>query len=229
MSFYYLDFVLYESFLNCEKLKQGDPTVFGRLGEEILFFRSSGFEPIVVPGVSSALAGPTFAGIPLTQRGVAYSFTVCTGVGRNGQEVVLPGYERSSTLVVLMGVARLQLIVKCLLDTSPEQTRRHGMAYPAITPIAIIERGSMPDQRVVYSTLKDVVRAFECSGVQRPPGMIVIGWAVLSLYGEGDVTVLDDSVANGDHNRVKKWLQEGSDGWRVEEGLTTGWEEFEFE
>jgi uroporphyrin-III C-methyltransferase len=141
-------------------------------------------------------------------------------------EVVLPGYERSRTLVVLMGVARLQLIVKSLLDTSPEQTRRRGMAYPAITPIAIIERASMPDQRVVYSTLKDVVRALECSGVQRPPGMMVIGWAVLSLYGEGDVTVLDDSVANGDHDRVKKWLQEGSDGWRMEEGLTTGWEEF---
>lgn len=138
--------------------------------------------------------------------------------------MVLPGYSRSRTLVILMGVARLQEIVKCLLDDSPEQTRRYGTAYPAITPIAIIERGSMPDQRVISSTLKDVIRALECSGEQRPPGMMVIGWAVLSLYGEGDVTVLDDS---GDEDRVKKWLPAGTGGWRVEEGLPAGWDQFE--
>ncbi len=63
-------------------------------GEEVLYFRSHGFEPVVVPGVSSALAGPTFAGIPVTQRGAAESFIVCTGVGRKGKQVRLPGYER---------------------------------------------------------------------------------------------------------------------------------------
>jgi uroporphyrin-III C-methyltransferase len=100
--------VLFTSF----QLKQGDPTVFARLGEEILYFRLNGFEPTVIPGVSSALGAPTFAGIPLTQRGVAESFIVCTGVGRKGKEVSLPGYERSRTLVILMGVARIKEIVK---------------------------------------------------------------------------------------------------------------------
>jgi uroporphyrin-III C-methyltransferase len=207
-------------------LKQGDPTVFARLGEEILYFRSNGFEPTVVPGVSSALAAPTFAGIPLTQRGVAESFTVCTGVGRKGKEVNLPGYERSRTLVILMGVARIKEIVKTLLDDAPNQNRRDGAAYPQILPIAIVERGSMPDQRVIFSTLKDIVRALESSGEQRPPGMMVIGWAVLSLCGDGDVNVLESDGERHDHERIKTWLRGGDSGWRVQEGLESDWERF---
>jgi uroporphyrin-III C-methyltransferase len=207
-------------------LKQGDPTVFARLGEEILYFRLNGFEPTVIPGVSSALAAPTFAGIPLTQRGVAESFVVCTGVGRKGKDVNLPGYERSRTLVVLMGVARINEIVKTLLDVSPDQNRRDGAAYPQILPISIIERGSMVDQRVIFSTLKDIVRALECNGEQRPPGMMVIGWAVLSLWGEGDVNVLDSDAENQDQERVGIWLRGADSGWRVQEGLSSDWERF---
>ena len=200
--------------------------MFARLGEEILYFRSFGFEPLVIPGVSSALAAPTFAGIPLTQRGVAESVIVCTGVGRKGKEVILPGYERSRTLVILMGVARLREIIKTLLDASPEQKQRDGAVYPPNTPISIIERGSMPDQRVISSTLKEVVRALESSGEQRPPGMMVIGWAVLSLHGEGDISVLDGDGQDQDDERVKRWLQHTNGGWRVKEGLELGWEDF---
>ena len=207
-------------------MKQGDPTVFARLGEEILYFRSNGFEPMVIPGVSSALAAPTFAGIPLTQRGVAESFMVCTGVGRKGKEVNLPGYERSRTLVILMGVARIKEIVKTLLDLSPDQNRREGPAYPAILPIAIVERGSMPDQRVIFSTLRDIVRALECSDEQRPPGMMVIGWAVLSLCDEGDVSVLDGGGEGRDEERIGKWLRGGGGGWRIQEGLENDWKRF---
>jgi len=204
------------------RLKQGDPTVFARLGEEVLYFRLNGFEPTVIPGVSSALAAPTFAGVPLTQRGVAESFIVCTGVGRKGKEVTLPGYERSRTLVILMGVARIKEIVKSLLNDSPDQTRRDGAAYPRILPIAVIERGSMPDQRVIFSTLKDIVRALESSGEQRPPGMMVIGWAVLSLCGEGDMSVLDNGAEGRDEERVRSWLQGGESEWRIREGVLTG-------
>jgi uroporphyrin-III C-methyltransferase len=200
-------------------LKQGDPTVFARLGEEVLYFRLNGIEPTVIPGVSSALAAPTFAGVPLTQRGVAESFIVCTGVGRKGKEVNLPGYERSRTLVILMGVARIKEIVKTLVNGSPDQNRRDGVAYPQILPIAIIERGSMPDQRVIFSTLKDIVRALECSGEQRPPGLMVIGWAVLSLCGEGDLSVLDNGAEGRDEERIRTWLQGGETGWRIREGF----------
>ena len=190
----------------------------------MLYFRSHGFEPLVVPGVSSALAAPTFAGIPVTQRGAAESFTVCTGVGRRGKEVSLPGYDRPRTLVILMGVARLPQVVQALVDTSDNQKRREGKAYPSHLPIAIIERASMPDQRVVASTLGDIVRALESSGEQRPPGMMVIGWSVLALHGQGDVEVLDDDGEAGDKARVKKWL--GDAAWKVHEGIDDGWQLF---
>ncbi|KAL1950449.1 hypothetical protein VTO73DRAFT_5573 [Trametes versicolor] len=68
-------------------LKQGDPTVHGRAGEEVIYFHTRGFEPVVIPGVSSVLVGSTFVGIPVTQRGAARSVIVCTGVGPQGKEV----------------------------------------------------------------------------------------------------------------------------------------------
>lgn len=194
----------------------------------MLYFRAHGFEPLVIPGVSSALAAPTFAGIPVTQRGVAESFMVCTGVGRKGKEVQLPGYDRARTLVVLMGVARLSQVIAALLAEAGAGTgRRDGAAYPPHTPIAIIERASMPDQRVISSTLKDVVRALESVGEQRPPGMMVIGWAVLALWGKGNVDVLDECGGRTDEARVERWLADhGGMGWRVREGLDDGWESF---
>jgi len=214
------------------QLKQGDPVVYGRAGEEVLYFRERGFEPIVVPGVSSALAGPTFAGIPVTQRGVAESFMVCTGVGRKGKEVQLPGYERGRTLVILMGVARLAQVIGALLELPSDSPldalfgngtqRRAGVAYPPHTPIALIERASMPDQRVIECTLENVVRALESVGEQRPPGMIIVGWSVLALWAKGDVEVLNEGAEVDDTERVRHWL--GGSDWRVREGLDDGWE-----
>ncbi|KAF8899425.1 tetrapyrrole methylase [Infundibulicybe gibba] len=210
---------------NGDYSSSGDPIVYGRAGEEVLYFRSHGFEPLVIPGVSSALAAPTFAGIPVTQRGVAESFTVCTGVGRKGRDVQLPGYERGRTLVILMGVARLAQVVSALTGEDAS-SRRDGARYPAHTPIAIIERASMPDQRVLTSTLRDVVVALESSGEQRPPGMIVVGWAVLALWGKGEVDVLDDAGELGDEDRIARWLGDAGAGWRVKTGLeSTVWDE----
>ena len=204
------------------QLKQGDPTVYGRAGEEVLYFRAHGFEPIVVPGVSSVLAGPTFAGIPVTQRGAAESFVVCTGVGRAGKEVKLLGYERSRTLVILMGVARLPQVLETLQAESAPS--RDGPAYPPSTPIALIERASMPDQRVICSTLSGIAAGLESVGEQRPPGMLVVGWSVLSLWGKGDMTSLDDGAEASDGERVKTWL--GNKLWRVTEGVEAAWEEW---
>ncbi|TFK18158.1 uroporphyrin-III C-methyltransferase [Coprinopsis marcescibilis] len=212
--------------LNVVRLKQGDPVVYGRAGEEVLYFRARGFEPLVIPGVSSALAGPTFAGIPVTQRGVAESFIVCTGVGRKGKEIQLPGYERGRTLLILMGVARLTQVVRSLTEAGPTP-RRDGAAYPPHTPVAIIERASMPDQRVLSSTLRDIVTGLEKSGEQRPPGMILVGWAAIALHGKGDVSVLDDGGEEEDEKRVARWL--GADhaaGWRVHTGIDEKWDLF---
>ncbi|KAI0652572.1 uroporphyrin-III C-methyltransferase [Trametes meyenii] len=211
--------------LTVVRLKQGDPTVYGRAGEEVIYFRAHGFEPVVVPGVSSALAGPIFAGIPVTQRGAAESFTVCTGVGRQGKEVTLPGYERGRTLVILMGVARLRQVLDTLQsEDSSTSSRREGAAYPSRTPIALIERASMPDQRVIYSTLQDISAALETVGDQRPPGMLVIGWSVLSLWDRGDMTILEEGADSQDERRLKAWLEDKL--WRVTEGLNAEWEEW---
>jgi|SRR5712672_2934125 len=191
------------------------------MGEEVLYFREKGFESVVIPGVSSALAGPVCAGIPVTQRGAAESFIVCTGVGRQGQDVVLPGYERTRTLIILMGVARIAQVLETLQTPHPED-RRNGPSYPAHTPIAIIERASMPDQRVITSTLAHVTTALESNGEQRPPGMIVIGWSVLSLWGSGDVALLNKGAEHDDELRIERWL--GGQPWRVTEGFIGGWE-----
>lgn len=207
--------------LTVVRLKQGDPTVYGRVGEEVLYFRERGYECVVVPGISSALAGPVCAGIPITQRGAAESFIVCTGVGRQGQDVVLPGYERTRTLIILMGVARIAQVLETLL-AEHAVGRRDGPPYPTYTPIAIIERASMPDQRVITSTLAHIMTALERNGSQRPPGMIVVGWSVLSLWGSGDVTILNKGAEQDDMSRIERWL--GGQSWRVSEGLISGWE-----
>ena len=127
-----------------------------------------------------------------------------------------------------MGVARLSQIISALVDPSNSQNRRDGVAFPPYTPIAIIERASMPDQRVITSTLKDIVKALDSNGEQRPPGTMVIGWSVLALSGNGDVTVLDDYDQGLDEERVSRWLG-GNDavGWKVQEGLDKLWESLE--
>lgn len=227
----YIILIFHSISCTCRQLKQGDPVVFGRAGEEILYFRQHGFDPLVIPGVSSALAAPTFASIPITQRGVAESFTVCTGVGRRGKGVKLPGYERSRTLVILMGVARLAQVIEALTiegDVATISSRREGAAYPGYTPIAIIERASMSDQRVLTSTLANVVDALDSCGEQRPPGMVVIGWSVLALWREGDVNVLEgdqEEIVAQDVERVNQWLV--GKGWRVWEGIDEAWNDLE--
>jgi len=201
------------------RLKQGDPYLYGRGGEEVLRFRAvAGVESVVVPGLSSSLAGPLLAGIPVTQRGVAESVVVCTGVGRGGRDVPLAPYERAKTLCVLMGVARLSSLVKSLMGhpTTP---------YPPYLPIALVERASSPDQRVVASTIDRLAQVLEQLPPHRPPGMIVVGWAVMCLDGEGDMTILDDPEDDGreerDRARVDKWA--GDIGYKVREGLSEGW------
>ncbi|GAA5926466.1 hypothetical protein JCM1841_001729 [Sporobolomyces salmonicolor] len=200
------------------RMKQGDPFLYGRGGEEVLHFRKHGFESVVIPGLSSCLAGPTIAGIPVTQRGVAESLVVCTGVGRGGRDVQVAGYERGKTLAVLMGVARLRALVHSLVHhpTAP---------YPPYLPIALIERATSPDQRVVASTLERLADVLETLPPHRPPGMIVVGWAVMCLDGEGDMTILDDPEdeqrETRDQERVEKWA--GAMGYRVREGLGETW------
>lgn len=151
------------------RLKGGDPFVFGRGGEEHAACAAAGVPVDVVPGVSSALAVPALAGVPLTHRGTTTAFHVVTAHTRSGEQelddvAVACVTERAATLVILMGVSSLPTIVTRLLDAG---------AAPG-TPVAIVERGSTPEQRVTRVGLDLAAKRAEELGV-RAPAVIVVG------------------------------------------------------
>lgn len=149
------------------RLKQGDPYLYGRGAEEVAFFRTHGFEAMVLPGITSSLSAPLFAGIPVTHRGFSDQVLICTGTGRKGASPDPPAFLPNQSVVFLMALHRLQDLVTSLLERKVE-------AYPASTPCAVIERASCPDQRVIRTTLGSVVEAVESEG-SRPPGLLVVG------------------------------------------------------
>lgn len=150
------------------RLKQGDPYLYGRGAEEYAFFREHGYSVTVLPGITSSLSAPLFAGIPVTHRAVSDQVLVCTGTGRKGAAPDPPVYQSNQTVVFLMSLHRLQALIDSL--TKKEK------AWPLTTPCAVIERASCPDQRVIRSTLEYVVAAIEEEG-SRPPGLLVVGGA----------------------------------------------------
>jgi uroporphyrin-III C-methyltransferase len=148
------------------RLKGGDPFVFGRGGEECQALAEAGISFEVIPGVSSAIAVPAYAGIPLTQRGVSGSFTVIAGhTGVPDEEFDWEALPLGGTLVFLMGVSHLPAIRARLLA--------HGL--PASTPVAVIERGTTADQVVIEGSLENILERTQ--GVC-PPATIVIGEVV---------------------------------------------------
>jgi uroporphyrin-III C-methyltransferase/precorrin-2 dehydrogenase/sirohydrochlorin ferrochelatase len=146
------------------RLKGGDPFLFGRGGEEHAVLAAHGIPVEVVPGVSSALAAPAAAGIPLTHRGAAGGVHITHGHGRLDDAAVAVTVTQSATLVVLMGVANLADHCEQLLGAG---------ADPAL-PVAIVERGTMADQRVTRAPLAGVVAAAAAGGVAAP-AVIVVG------------------------------------------------------
>lgn len=149
------------------RLKGGDPFVFGRGGEEALALRNAGLPFEIVPGVSSALAAPAYAGIPVTQRGMATSFAVVTGHERgdcSSSATDWAALARIPTLVILMGVAQIGEIAQQLLAA--------GRA--AATPAAAVHWGSTDEQQVVTATLDSLAAAIKLAGLTAP-AVIVIG------------------------------------------------------
>ncbi|KAH7381688.1 tetrapyrrole methylase [Pyrenochaeta sp. MPI-SDFR-AT-0127] len=155
------------------RIKQGDPYIYGRGGEEYDFFRAHGYIPSVLPGITSALSAPLFAAIPATHRGVADQVLICTGTGRKGAPLDPPDFVASRTLVLLMSLHRLSALVDDLTKKG----------YPKELPVAVLERASCPDQRVIRTSLEHVCAAVEEEG-SRPPGLLVVGNAckVLMKY-----------------------------------------------
>ncbi|KAF3214566.1 hypothetical protein TWF192_005802 [Orbilia oligospora] len=149
------------------RLKQGDPYIYGRGAEEYQWFEKMGVKIEVLPGITSALSAPLYAAIPSTHRAVADQILICTGTGRKGVPPDPPVYVKSQTTVFLMACHRLASLVDGLVKTK---------GWPEEVPCAVIERASCEDQRVVRSTLKNIVAAIEEVG-SRPPGLFVVGWA----------------------------------------------------
>ena len=162
------------------RLKGGDPFVFGRGGEEVLAARAAGIPVVVVPGISSALAGPAAADVPVTHRGVESSFTVVTGhdarsAGDSGVEwsriAGTPG-----SIVVLMGVGNLGAIAGKLIEggRSPNE------------PVRVVERATLPGQRVLSGTLTTIEQLAHEAGL-KAPAVIVVG-PVAGVLNDGETT-----------------------------------------
>jgi len=150
------------------RLHGGDPYLFGRGEEECMFLLEHGVECIAIPGVSSITAGPLYAGIPLTSRGVASSFAAATGREAAGKEKRVINYglilKSVQTLVVVMGVGSLERIV--------EEMLREGI--PPSLPVALIENATLPNQRVIVGELGNIVEKAREHNV-KPPAIIVFG------------------------------------------------------
>ena len=153
------------------RLKGGDPFVFGRGGEEALALCEAGIAFEVVPGITSAIAVPAYAGIPVTQRGYTSSLSIITGHEDPGKDSSDLDWSQiavgSGTLVFLMGVRNLPDIVTALL--------RNGRTPD--TPAAVIQRGTEPTQQTVVGCLENIVQKAQAAGIT-PPAITVVGEVV---------------------------------------------------
>ena len=160
----------------------GDPFLFGRGEEECLYLSSKGIKCIVVPGVTSALAAPELACIPPTSRLAASSVAIVPGreAAEKKERRVYYGEiaKTVDTLIILMGVGTLRGIVRELLSSG----------ISSETPVAVVEKASLPEQRVITGTLADIVDKARQLGVS-PPAVIVIG----------NVVKLREKICRGSH------------------------------
>lgn len=150
--------------LRVVRLKGGDPFVFGRGGEEMLACLAAGIPVDVTPGITSAIAVPQSAGIPVTHRGTAAAFHVVNGQGGLGPGTLEAMADATVTTVVLMGVAALGRLVEAAIA--------HGI--PKDRPVAFVESGHTPQQRTTRTTLGRAVDDALAVGL-RNPAVIVIG------------------------------------------------------
>ncbi|MBS9523696.1 uroporphyrinogen-III C-methyltransferase [Litoribacter alkaliphilus] len=150
------------------RLKGGDPFVFGRGSEEVDYIQSFGVATEVIPGITSSVAVPAAAGIPVTKRGVSESFWVITGsttAGKLSRDVELAA-QSTATVVVLMGMGKLPEIVKLF-----------KMSDRASTPIAIIQSGTTKEEKIVAGNIEDIEEKATLAGVGTP-AIIIIGEVV---------------------------------------------------
>jgi uroporphyrin-III C-methyltransferase/precorrin-2 dehydrogenase/sirohydrochlorin ferrochelatase len=154
------------------RLKGGDPFVFGRGGEELDDLRRAGIDVLIVPGISSALAAPAAAGIPVTRRGVASSVAIASAQGGGSIERLADLARSADTLVVLMALGELSAVAAVL-----------GRAVGGSRPAALISNATLPDQRSVNGTLDSIARLAVEAAIAAPATLVV-----------GDVVALEQVV-----------------------------------
>jgi len=155
------------------RLKGGDPFIFGRGHEELVYIESFGIETQVVPGISSSIAVPELQGVPLTRRGINESFWVITGTtskGKISKDIFLAA-QSSATVVILMGTKKIA-----------EITRIFTQYGKGSTPAMVIQNGSMPNERMVHGTVTTIQAAMQRENIGAP-AIIVIG-EVVDLHPE---------------------------------------------
>ena len=162
--------LIYQAALKYEivvRLKGGDPLVFGRGGEEGIYLRERGITFEFIPGITSAIAVPEYAGIPVTHRGVTVSFRVVTGHESRKAQSQIPweNYKTDDTIVFLMGLHNLDKITKKLIE----------IGKPKEHPVAVISKGTTPDEKTVVGTLEDI---YEKAKDLPTPALIVVGEVV---------------------------------------------------
>jgi len=145
------------------RLKGGDPFVFGRGGEELIACQEAGVRVEVVPGVTSAIAVAAAAGIPVTHRGISRGFTVLTA----HDDIANVPQSTSHTIVLLMGVSRLRATCSGLVEAGNDPE----------TPVAIVESGCTPDQRVTVGVLSTIADLADEIGA-KPPAVTIVGQVV---------------------------------------------------
>lgn len=150
------------------RLKGGDPFVFGRGGEELDFINQYDIETAVIPGISSSIGLTGLQKIPLTYRGISESFWVITGSTTEGKlsEDLYTAVKTNATVVVLMGFGKLTEIV--------ELYKQHGKEN---LPIALIQNGSMPNEKIIIGTIDDILDETQEKRIG-VPAIIVLGEVV---------------------------------------------------
>ena len=163
--------IIYQAALkydNIIRLKGGDPFVFGRGGEEALYLKERNISFDIIPGITSAISVPAYAGIPVTQRGVVSSFRVITGHEAKGKavsQIDWDSFNTNETLIFLMGLHNIGTITNNLIN----------IGKPKDYPVAVISKGTTIDQKVVVGTLEDIANKVKDLPT---PALIVVGEVV---------------------------------------------------
>lgn len=167
------------------RLKGGDPFIFGRGGEEMLWLQQAGIACHIVPGITAASGCSASAGIPLTHRDFSQSVRLITGHGRSGEPQIGAELLADSrqTLVFYMGLRWCEALCQQMLSAGRS----------ADTPVALIENGTRPDQRVIISSLRNLSADVSCYQL-RSPTLIVVGEVVRLHQACGSVTGQNQSV-----------------------------------